>query len=236
MRNALLFSAAFAAGACLAEVDSANVIGAIKVPTGSSQQLVAAAFAGYDGAAIKVDDMVATGGLANGSKLYVAKPDATGYYVWNLVNGGWQAANVVTIGAGGAKEDTGVLSGDVTVRPGTAFWVEPAAGSEAAYLIGQRPAAAVTTTTTAGVWNMIGNASVAAKTLTSSVLAAETGDRILIPSASGTTEYSYKAGDGKGWYYTTWAGGTPTKHYADPVIAAGAGFWYYSAKGRTINW
>lgn len=235
MKQTVLLASVLSAGFGFAAVDT-NVIGAMKIPTGTAkQQLVAVPFAGYDGGAVKVDDMVTTAGLAVGSKLYVANGDT--YNVWQLGSDGqWQATTTVNVSASGVSEVPGTKSSDAEVAVGSAFWIEPADGSSAAYLLGQKPDSAATSTTVADAWNMIGNASVSQKTLTFQVLPAVAGDRILVSTASGMREYQYKAGDGKGWYYETWSGGTPTKHYESPVIDAGAGFWYYSATAKTIAW
>ena len=181
---------------------------------------------------VKVNDIVKTSNLGDGSKLYV--PNAEGKYdTWTLTDGEWKADVQVEVGmAGTPVEKVGVNSTDVSVDRGSAFWIQPAAAG-CIYLLGQKSEAAGTYTVTPDTWNMIGNASPEEKEI-GTEFAADSLDQIVVQVDGKLRYYTYK--EGKGWRYQNEDG----SWNSDPLtIAAGQGLWYKSAvpapEGETVR-
>ena len=240
MKKTILLSSIFAVSAAFAKpavVTSGNMIGALDtaIATSESQKqvLISVPFLGYEtGGAVKVCDMVKTSNLDKDSKLYV--PDGNGAYnTWTLNSDGeWVADEKVTIGAGGQpSEGQSASQADATVNRGDAFWLEPIfknkATSGTIFLLGQGADGAGSSDAAAGKWNLIGNASIAPKTID---ITGTDGDQIVAQVGGVLRYYTYTAANG--WSYK--AKGKLTK--GNPVIAAGQGLWYKPANKTTINW
>lgn len=240
MKKTILLSSLFAVGAAFAgEVTNANAVAALDlaVTNKADQTLVAVPFEGFEtDGKVKVNDIVKTSNLGDGSKLYV--PNAGGTYnTWTLSGGDWVAVDQVEIGKDGTPvEKSGVASTEVLVDRGSAFWIQPVA-TGTIFLLGQKSEAAGTSTVTPDTWNMIGNASPEEKEIGTEFAAASL-DQIVVQVDGKLRYYTYKYE--KGWRYQK-ADGTWIS--ASPKIAAGQGLWYKSAVPalagetvRTIAW
>ena len=236
MKKTILLSSLFAVGAAFAgEVTNANAIAALdlEVTNTPAQTLVAVPFEGFEaGGKVKVNDIVKTSNLGNGSKLYVPNAEGT-YNTWTLSDGGWVPADQVVIGKDGTPDEKeGVDSNDVEVDRGSAFWIQPAA-TGTIFLLGQKSEAAGSSTVKPNAWNMIGNASPEEKEI-GTEFAAASFDQIVVQVDGKLRYYTYKYE--KGWRYQNAEG---TWISASPRIAAGQGLWYKSAvpapEGETVR-
>lgn len=239
MKKMILLSSIFAAGALFAdnaaptptEVASTEV-GVMGISISQKATLIAVPFLGYTADAITVADMVNTAQLTAGSKLYV--PNENGKYdVWTLTEGKWEKTDTnVVIGANGAEDGNGPDAADVTTARGGAFWLEPAANSEALiYLLGKPASGAGTSTAVGGEWNLVGNASEAAVTTLGA--AAAMRDQVAIQIGGKIRYYTYM-GSTNGWCYQN-NDGSWAKNQELPV-ALGQGLWFKPAASATINW
>ena len=237
MKKTILLSSLFAVGAAFAgEVTNANAVAALDlaVTTAAAQTLVAVPFEGFEeGGKVKVNDIVKTSNLGDGSKLYV--PNAEGKYdTWTLTDGEWKADVQVEIGTAGTPvEKSGVASTEVLVDRGSAFWIQPVATGKI-FLLGQAADGAGSSTAGDG-WHLLGNASVDAK-----VIAGGDKDDTIVVQVDGHLRYYTYSTKKNAWRYTTDKGtlSDPTK---DPLltIAPGQGFWYNSkipVESVTFNW
>ena len=245
MKKTILLSSLFAVGAAFATtVESGNAVGALdkQISTSDATQiLISVPFLGYDGEAVKVAEMVKTSNLDTGSKLYV--PDGNGKYnTWKLnASGQWVADKQVVIGADGTPSSEGqsASQGTVGVNRGDAFWLEPVfkngESSDTIFLLGQGSDAGISTAVK-NCWNLIGNASIADKTIEKATIEGKDGDQIIVQVDGLLRYYTYTTD--KGWRYKEkgqW------KSYP-LVIKAGQGFWYKYASTdseentKTIHW
>ena len=237
LSSILAFGAVFAAGT---DVTSGNAIGALgcTITKASNQTLVAVPFLGYDtDGKVAVKDMVKTGNLAEGSKLYV--PDGIGTYnTWTLdASGEWIADQKVTIIQNGAPTvGESENQSEAKVSRGDSFWLEPvfkdSAVSGTIYLLGQA-AGNDGTSAAAANWNLMGNASV--KSVALGTDGFEDGETIVVQVDGRLRYYTFKSAKG-GWRYTK-----PDGKWSDPktdllTIAPGQGFWYNSKSTKTIDW
>ena len=242
MKKTILLSSVLAVGAAFAgEVTNANAVAALNfdVTTAAAQTLVAVPFEGFEaGGKVKVNDIVKTSNLGDGSKLYV--PNTAGKYdTWTLTAGEWKADVQVEVGmAGTPVEKVGVNSTDVSVDRGSAFWIQPAAAG-CIYLLGQKSDAAGLSTAGNG-WHLLGNASVNPVTIVNDDKVQEPDkDDTIVVQVNGRLRYYTYSTKKHGWRYTTDEGtlSDPTK---DPLtIAPGQGFWYNSkvpVESVTFNW
>ena len=236
MKKTILLSSLFAVGAAFAgEVTNANAVAALDfaVTTAAAQTLVAVPFEGFEeGGKVKVNDIVKTSDLGDGSKLYV--PNAEGKYdTWTLTEGEWEADVQVEIGTAGTPvEKVGVNSTDVSVDRGDAFWIQPTAAGTI-YLLGQGTDPG-TSTAVKNCWNLIGNASIAKKTIGLDTIKGKDGDQIVVQVDGLLRYYTYTTDNG--WRYKE-----KGKWKSDSlVIKAGQGFWYKYASTeentKTIQW
>ena len=250
MKKTILLSSLFAVGAAFATtVESGNAVGALDIVVGSTAQqkqtLIAVPFVGYEnGGAVKVEDMVKTSDLAQDSKLYVPNGTAGGYDTWTLDSDGkWVADKKVTISATGTSEGVSLDQNTATANRGDSFWLEPKFKNEATsgtiFLLGQGTDAG-SSTAVKNRWNLIGNASIADKTIgIDTTIEGQDGDQIVAQVDGLLRYYTYTIKNG--WRYKK--AGKWVKPETDPlVIKAGQGFWYKYASTdpeentKTINW
>ena len=239
MKKTILLSSILAAGALFAE-DAAPTptpvasteVGVMGLAIPSKATLFAVPFLGYTADAITVADMVNTAQLAAGSKLYV--PNENGKYdVWTLTGGKWEKTDTnVVIGANGAKTGDGPDAVDVTAARGGAFWLEPAADSEALiYLLGKPASDAGTSTADGGKWNLVGNAS--ADSVNLNTLKVGMRDQIAI-QVDGKFRYYMYMDNTYGWCYQQENG--VWLQNVDVPVALGQGIWFKPTSNTTINW
>ena len=237
MKKTILLSAVLAAGASFASMmESGNAIGALNVNASVSgnqkQVLIAVPFVGYEnGGAVKVEDMVKTSDLAQGSKLYVPNGTDGGYDTWTLnADGAWVADKKVTVSATGTTVGESVPANAATANRGGAFWLEPifkSGSTGTVFLLGQGPSDDGTSTVAAN-WNLIGNASL--KTVHLKTLTGAKGDQIIVQVDGKLRYYSWK---GKWAYQASDGTIVDTDNIA---IQPGQGLWYKKASAGTINW
>ena len=241
MKKTILLSGILATGVALADatVESGNAAGALDLTINNSaeQVLVSVPFpGGPDNSPVLVKDVVKTGNLADGSKIYAPTGNG-GYNTWKLNDNVWVADKTVTIGADGKPlEGESTSQEEATLLRGDAFWIQPifkdSAASGKIVLFGEGEATPGTSAFSAG-WNLLGNAStaeVSLKDLTSGEL-----DQIIVQIDGKLRYYTYKSAKG-GWRYQK---GTKWSDPAiDPLkIVPGQGFWYKStAGGKSIDW
>lgn len=234
-----LLSMAFCAAAVttLAEDVTVATVGvtAITLPAGQQNTIIAASFTELaTGENISIANIVKATNLAEGDKILLYT-DKNTYSAWKLnANKEWEKTDkTYTLDATGVTENVGDDPSMTTVTVGTGLWIirdNPTADAKIA-LYGQY-VSAKSTKTTAGAWNLIGNAGQAAF----SSFEGAVGDQIVTVVNGALRTYNYKEGTGKGWYYTTYSAAGATKTYETPSIAAGHGFWYYAASEKTLTW
>lgn len=234
-----LLSMAFCAAAaatCGADVTVATVgVTAITLPAGQQNTIIAASFTELaTGENISIANIVKATNLAEGDKILLYT-DKNTYSAWKLnADKEWEKTDkTYTLDATGVTENVGDDPSTTTVTVGTGLWIirdNPTADAKIA-LYGQY-VSAKSTKTTAGAWNLIGNAGQAAF----SSFEGAVGDQIVTVVNGALRTYNYKEGTGKGWYYTTYSYTGATKTYETPSIAAGHGFWYYTASEKTLTW
>lgn len=248
MKKAILLSSILAVGAAFAEatgtdVECDNLIGALDVTisTTRAQTLVSVPFLGYNGGAVKVEEMVKTSNLGENSKLYVADGNG-GYNTWKLNDeGAWVADGKVTIGANGTPvASASEQQGKATVNRGDAFWIQPKnPSSDKIYLLGQGVTTAGLSTVAAG-WNLVGNTSGIRVDIANAgyklvenneVQGYSDGEKICVQNPNGKLDtYTYRTKI-SGWSFN----GARVKS-ENVYIEPGQGFWFYSKATTIIKW
>lgn len=235
MKKTILLSGILAVCAAQAgelNVESRNMVGAldVNVTTVQPQTLIAVPFSGYAAdSAVKVKDMVKSANLAAGSKIYVPTGDGM-YNTWALSSEGeWQLAKVVTIDKNGQPQEGTDDAADTNLSRGDSFWIEPifkdSATNGKIYLLGEGEVEHGTSVIKSG-WNLIGNASVVAKTVNH---VGEVNDQIVVQDGSLVKYYTYSASKG-------WCKSQAGKKVATEIsIAPGQGLWYYSMSSGDQN-
>ena len=232
------------ATAAIAEetVASSNAIGIMEVSSDKARTIVAVPWTAIGSGNVAIGDLVLAENLTAGDILY-AYENGT-YKAWSLnSSGAWVPAETVTLsGATTAAQAASAY----TLARGTAFWLERQSTSSSFYLLGQAADGAATTSVTAGtssapVWNLVANPTLAAKALT--VAGTSTTDELVFIDATGKpTTYAYKTINGESGWATQIAteGPRPVKRWTlvtGNIIPVGQGFWYVSKGGApTISW
>ena len=237
MKKTILLSSILAVGAAFAEapgtdVECDNLIGALDVTisTTRAQTLVSVPFLGYNGGAVKVEEMVKTSNLGVNSKLYVANENG-GYDTWKLNSDNtWEPDAKVTIGTDGVPVvGESAPQSDATANRGDAFWIEPANGSTGKiYLLGQGVTTAGSSAVSEG-WNLVGNTSAEAKTISGEGY--KKGEKICVQlnDAKGSLDsYTFKVN--VGWVKIG------DREASTVTIEPGQGFWFLSKGTETIAW
>lgn len=225
MKKTILLSSVFAVSAAFAAtVDSDNEIAALSVTAGNAApQLVTVPFAGYDGGDIKVDEMIKSYGLGEGTKLYVATGDGS-YKTWTLKSDGtWTPDYQYAVGSDGKLAATATLTtGEVKIARGHSFWVQPVNAGQV-IMLGQKPTGEASVDLTSDKWNLVGNPTLSQITINMTMFTgAKRGDQLVVPQEDGTLVYHTlkNATSGLGW--------------SDVKIPAGKGFWL-KTKSAKIN-
>lgn len=242
-----LLSIAFCAAAASVfadtQIEVADVgVTMVTLPAGQANTIIAASFKelANPSSDISIANIVKTSSLAAGDQLLLFTANDT-YAAWELNSSGeWVKANkTYTINSSGQLvEGAGDAPDTTTAVAGKGLWIVRKNASAAASiaLYGAYIADSKSTTTTAGAWNLIGNAAQSSFNGFTGVA----GDKIVRVVNGALVTYSYKAGDGKGWYYTSYETvegvAKATKVYGTPAIAAGEGFWYYTQSAKTLTW
>lgn len=244
-----LLSIAFCAAAVSAFADPAETVlgqvGVTAITNSFTNTIVAVSYddlALTNGSGIVVSNFVKTTNLDAGDQLAIFQGTGT-YDTWLLKeNDGvkyWDKNKVTfTIGSDGKlKEGTGTSASDITQAVGTGIWLirqNPTDGSGNAkpfYIYG-KPSTTKTITTTAGVWNLVGNPAQSNVTITAAIAQGDNNDEILVPGEQGLVNYLYKATT-NGWLR---AKDAEDKWGPAPTIEAGTGFWIKTKEAITINW
>lgn len=229
MKKTILLSSFFAVTAAVAStVTSENAVGALNISIAAdAEKLVAVPFEGYDGSAVKVNEMLKTNGLGTGSKLYVAK--SGGYDVWTLSETGqWEPDTTVTDGVQGESASATSAS----VGRGNAFWLE-AKSTGTAYLLGQKPASDSVEVTAAQGMNLIGNPKIVEGDVLAAIQSPGNGDELTVADAKGyQKKYTYSTAKG-GWCCRN--GGNIEK-ITELELEAGESCWLNAKAARTVKW
>ena len=258
LRSLICVSAVAAASAAFA-LDGANTFARLKVTSDVKNSIIAIPFAGCgeSTAEIYVTNLVMTTGLANGDTLMYKEGD--NWYAWEISNGAWQEITTSTTKGG----MTFTPAANATMLDcGKACWLirnNPGAY----YLYGQVTNVMRSVTVAGAAEGMAYGYTIIAKPSESSDLDLNTwkgegkgigtGDTILVPTASGTGQITYKY-NGSAWMTatqgvsqktsprtgeisyvtnTTW-----TAIQSSTTIPAGKGFMYgrKAAAGTTLVW
>lgn len=237
MKKTILLSAVLAAGAAFAtgtDVESGNAVGALDVSLANTNStLIAVPFVGYENGAVKVEEMVKTSDLAQGSKLYVPNGTAGGYDTWTLdKDGKWAPDTKVTISAIETTVGESLGQDKATANRGDSFWLEPkfkTGTTGTVFLLGQGDAAQGSSTIAENTWNLIGNTATVEKTLPASGWIS--GEKVCIPNAAGGLDtYTFRNSQ---WRKE---GVTDRTAVATITIQPGRGFWFLSKGTTSIAW
>lgn len=217
----------------------------VTVPSGQANTIIAAAFKDLADTTkdVSIANLVKTTGLSAGDKLMLFTGGNEPYSVWtlNVADDGtktWEksAKTYYVAEDGTITEGTGTNAADATAAAGTGLWlIRKTATDEATItLYGAYNSAEKQTVTTAGAWNLIGNAGLA----DFSGFTGEKGDQIITVVDGKLRTYNYNST--KGWHYQTFSTAgdvsTVTNVQGTPSIAPGVGFWYYTKSARTLTW
>lgn len=239
MKKLLSMAFCAAAAATFAEDVTVATVGvtAITLPAGQQNTIIAASFTELaTGKNISIANIVKATNLAEGDKILLYT-DKNTYSAWKLnANKEWEKADkTYTVGSDGqATESTGDAPETTTATIGTGLWIirQDAEKPAKIALYGQY-VSDKSTTTTAGAWNLVGNAGQAAF----SSFEGAVGDQIVTVVNGALRTYNYKEGSGKGWYYVTKENNKGKNNYGAPSIAPGEGFWYYTKESaKTFTW
>ena len=215
----------------------------ITVPSGQANTIIAAAFKDLSDTTkdVSIANLVKTTGLSAGDKLMLFNGGSEPYSVWTLKDTDgtktWEKSTKTYYvdSTGAIAEGEGTAASDTTAAAGTGLWlIRTDTSSEATItLYGAYNSEDKKTTTTAGAWNLIGNAGLADFSSFTGVK----GDQIITVVNGKLRKYKYNATNG--WYYQTFTtGDTTSVSYVKetPTIAPGVGFWYYTQSTTTLTW
>ena len=229
MKKTILLSSFFAVTAAFAgSVTSGNAVGALNISIAANdEKLVAVPFEGYDGSAVKVNEMLKTQGLGTDSKLYVAK--SGGYDVWTLNGEGqWEPDTTVNDGVQGESAPAASAS----VARGNAFWLRAANGGTA-YLLGQKPASDSVDVEAAAGMNLIGNPKIVKGDVLAAIQSPGNGDELTVADANGfQKKYTYSKAKG-GWCCRS---GSQIEMVTSLELEAGESCWLKAKAARTVRW
>ena len=213
----------------------------ITVPSGQANTIIAAAFKDLSDTTkdVSIANLVKTTGLSAGDKLMLFNGGSEPYSVWTLSEDSdgtksWTKSDKTYYvdSTGAIKEGEGTAASDTTAAAGTGLWlIRTDTSSEATItLYGAYNSEEKKTTTTAGAWNLIGNAGLADFSSFTGVK----GDQIITVVNGNLRTYQY---NGSVWFYQTFSSdGKVTFTKETPTIAPGVGFWYYTQSQQTLTW
>lgn len=187
------------------------------------RELVAVPFAGLDGAAIKVADVLASTELAEGDQLYAFDKENRRYNAWTYSGTAWEPVETLVADADGRFTAKGPVTEQTEIPAGTAVWLQRADATKPVVLVGRK---AETPAPEVGAgWNLRCNAGVE-KVAVSDLNGVASGDIVIVPTAEAPIRYTKKDGEW-GFYKET----TNGEHIGvawtaeDAAIPAGQGFW-----------
>jgi len=236
MKKLLTIAALASAAAASAVEIEVGTVGVTEITPAAQNTIVATSYNELDGSgAMAVSNIVKTGNLPVGTKLYALK-GANAYegYTLTFVSGSsgpkyWARDNNYTVSAAGVLSG-GTASSETTKQSlsvGQGFWISlpSAPTTEKIYVYG-KPPATTNITMTANSVVLVGNPTQSDKTPT--ITGMVKGDKIMVFVGASTTPTTYTT-NGSSWRNANKDPGLPT-------ITAGTGFWYISKGTATINW
>lgn len=261
MKKILLMTLAAAAGAVWAEdveIDALNIVGIQPVTgtsTKSSEMTLPMPFVGIGGGDAKLADAVYAGNLDLGEMVRICLNSTDGYfYNWLATGGQVEGCDFYP----SARTESGVdlvpSSADVqTVPLGVGISLTAKALAKTSYVMGQYTADVASTTINGGSYVRTYLANPLSTSFYLEKISGAVGDMITVATSDGTERVYYydEAGNAKGyhWYYNRSGGWTynsklgvavqkTTRVFANPTIAAGAGFSYErkSSSDLTFSW
>ena len=233
----LVSAIAFAAAAsiALADGETANVLGVLRVDSAEKQTIVAVPWVSASAsgnAPISVADIVKTDNLNEGDRLCAYENGA--YKVWILSTEGgkhWEPTNDIQVG--GISSSGGAA--DATIARGGALLLIRDNPASCFFLVGQyTSAAAGTVNLPAGAWSLVAPPSTTDFNLNSATWSTpNAADRITIKNASGNmVRMKY---DGGQWKGRDMGDPSSTWSTAAAVIPAGCGAWYQNAGASAVT-
>ncbi len=251
----MAFCAAAMASFAADEITLGYGVGVIKIELkdGQKNTIIAASFTDLasDGN-VSIANLVKTTNLEAGAQI-IRYTAAGTHETWTLdADKAWQQVTTTVTQDANGTVTTGTGADPTTTAPtvGEGLWIvrgdtNPIANAVIA-LYGKY-VADKSYTTTADAWNLVGNPTLKEQTIGTG----KAGDRIMVPQGTTGAMRTYEYGsDGSktGWYYVTSTTeektidgesvsiATITKTFANPSIAAGAGFWYLTKDAVTLSW
>lgn len=221
------------------DVATANTFGAMKVTCNSAKVIICTPWVEcQSGGDVKVTDLVMAQGLGNGDAIVVYKDG--GFKCWTWSGTAWEGAAITDVNAT-------IASGDAASAPivrGNGFWFVKngyTSGSYDLYLYGQVASEAITSTITAGAYNLLANPKTEAVDIKSKITGAAEGDSIQLSSGRfyrylgskwTTTETTTRNVKGRTVTIASTVEATKIE------IPASTGFWYVSkgSAGGSISW
>lgn len=191
------------------------------------RELVAVPFAGLDGAAIKVADVLASTELAEGDSLYAFDKANDRYNAWKYGGTAWEPTKTLVKDANGRFAAEGPDTELTEIPAGTAVWLERADATKPVVLVGRK---AETPAPEVGAgWNLCCNAGVE-KVAVSNLNGVVSGDIVIVPTVGAPIRYAKKDGEW-GFNKETTTVDSHGEHTSvawtteDAAIPAGQGFW-----------
>lgn len=247
--KSLSIIAALSVAPLFAAVETGNTFCRIAVKPGTANVILSIPLSACGtGNAINVTDLVLTAGLSNNTYLKAESSSGTGWDVWKINNGNWEA---VTVSSGTEQSETRAAS-DATLARGKAVWLErPAKDKDnTIYLYGQVGTSAASTTVAQGApgaakFTLLGHSKPEAYNLSNANnwTGCVDGDQILLTLKGKNTMLKYKNSEEKWVVLSTKVENglvdlvETSVTESEITVPAGQGFWYRSVGGNpTINW
>lgn len=222
-------------------------VGVTKIETTLSNVIVSVSYDDLAGdTGMVYSNLVKTANLTVGDRLIEFRNDT--YTGWVLAKDEqtdvmyWKGqAGVLKDSVGNEITLTSPEADRVRGRVGTGIWLirqKPTdeKGDAIPFYIYGKPSTAMTITTIAGAWNLVGNPTQNDVEITNEIAPAGHNDEILVPAGNGLlASYVFKASASGG----AWHGAAVTADGAlgaAPTIKAGTGFWIKTAKAVEIKW
>jgi hypothetical protein len=233
-------------------VTTVNTAGVLRVASEKAVEIVSTPWAGFSPSsnpAVAATDYVKASCLSVGDVLYVYDKENSNYLAWSVQeNGTWAALDTYLIVNGAVSYVGGADATRTNSLPrGAGAWLERKDPTKPIYLYGQYDPTPATTSLEPG-FNLVGSPWSAPFDV-STLVPAETGDRIVIPTGGAPINCTYDATKHEwGWYKSVEAvlkdkNNNPILHPVthEPLVGVtsvwttdglelpvGLGFWYYS--------
>ena len=235
-------------------VPSSNTVGVLMVESEAKTTAIAVPWESLsDDKGISVADLVRTANLTpangdyEGDELKAYDPDGKNYKAWKLsADRTW-----VPVYVSGGSDETGADA--YLVKRGSAVWLTRQDTTQPIYLVGEVAATEKASVTLEGgtakdpSWNLVGSASTAPVNV-ETLLSANPGDKVSVPTAYIPKNYEYNTELGKWGYWDseTYEHTNKANRVSirvrdvfvtdDNYIPAGTGFWYQnSGDAKNIN-